>query len=58
MTYGVLTPPLGSTRLNIIKLIAKLIGTNNSKLNQEIVHFRILNTILVSDFSFLLKIFK
>ena len=47
MTYGELALPLGSTRLNIIKLIAKLIGTNNSKLNEEIVHFNIFNTILV-----------
>ena len=47
MTYGELTFPLGSTRLNIIKLISKLIGTNNSKLNEEIIHFKILNTILV-----------
>ena len=47
MTYGELKPPIGSTKLNIIKLIAKLIGTNNSKLNEEIVHFKILNIILV-----------
>lgn len=52
MTYGTLTPPLGTTKLNIIKLIAKLISTNNAKLFEEIIHYNILNTIFVSAFNY------
>jgi hypothetical protein len=48
MSYGTLTPPLSFTRLNVIKLIAKLMQTNNEQLIDEIIRLGTLNKILVS----------
>lgn len=36
MTCGVVDPPLGNTRLHVIKLIAALISTHNSKVNKQL----------------------
>lgn len=52
MTFGTLNPPLGVVRLNTIKLIAKLILTNNSKIIEEIIKLGTLNKILNLAFEF------
>lgn len=36
MTCGVVDPPLGNTRLHVIKLIAALISTHNPKVNKQL----------------------
>uniref|UniRef100_A0A8B9FV82 Serine/threonine-protein phosphatase 6 regulatory subunit 3 n=1 Tax=Amazona collaria TaxID=241587 RepID=A0A8B9FV82_9PSIT len=36
-TWGVLDPPVGNTRLNVIRLISSLLQTNTSSVNQELI---------------------
>jgi hypothetical protein len=49
MTFGMLKVPLGTTRLNVIKIIAKLVATNNKNVNEELKNTGLLNKILVSN---------
>lgn len=48
MTCGVVDPPLGNTRLHIIKLIAALISTHNPKVNKQLSELGTIQVMLVS----------
>jgi UDP-N-acetylglucosamine 2-epimerase len=52
MSFGTLNPPLGLARLNTIKLISKLILTNNTSIIEEIIKLGTLNKILNLAFEF------
>ncbi|KAM3822461.1 serine/threonine-protein phosphatase 6 regulatory subunit 1 isoform 7-T7 [Vipera latastei] len=45
-TWGVLDPPLGNTRLHVVKLLASSLGTNNTALQDEIIELGALDTML------------
>lgn len=45
-TWGVLDPPLGNTRLHVVKLLASSLGTNNVALQNEIIELGALDTML------------
>ncbi|KAM9299406.1 serine/threonine-protein phosphatase 6 regulatory subunit 1 [Gastrophryne carolinensis] len=45
-TWGVLDPPLGNTRLHVVKLLASTINANNGVLNQELIKLDSINTML------------
>ncbi|XP_066483298.1 serine/threonine-protein phosphatase 6 regulatory subunit 1 isoform X4 [Tiliqua scincoides] len=45
-TWGVLDPPLGNTRLHVVKLLASSLGTNNIALQNEIIELSALDTML------------
>lgn len=47
-TAGVLEPPLGSTRLQVIKLVTTLILSNSSEVTNELVQLGTVKLILVS----------
>lgn len=46
-TWGVLDPPVGNTRLNVIRLISSLLQTNTSSVNQELIELNSIGVILV-----------
>lgn len=50
-TWGILDPPLGNTRLHVVKLLASSLGTNNIALQNEIIELSALDTMLVSTCS-------
>uniref|UniRef100_A0A8D0BAG3 Protein phosphatase 6 regulatory subunit 1 n=1 Tax=Salvator merianae TaxID=96440 RepID=A0A8D0BAG3_SALMN len=45
-TWGILDPPLGNTRLHVVKLLASSLGTNNAALRDEIIELGALDTML------------
>ncbi|XP_042328878.1 serine/threonine-protein phosphatase 6 regulatory subunit 1 isoform X3 [Sceloporus undulatus] len=45
-TWGILDPPLGNTRLHVVKLLASSLGTNNAALQNEIIELGALDTML------------
>ncbi|KAJ6654358.1 hypothetical protein lerEdw1_006951 [Lerista edwardsae] len=45
-TWGILDPPLGNTRLHVVKLLASSLGTNNIALQNEIIELSALDTML------------
>ncbi|KAH0626513.1 hypothetical protein JD844_001537 [Phrynosoma platyrhinos] len=45
-TWGILDPPLGNTRLHVVKLLASSLGTNNPALQNEIIELGALDTML------------
>ncbi|XP_044303742.1 serine/threonine-protein phosphatase 6 regulatory subunit 1 isoform X1 [Varanus komodoensis] len=45
-TWGILDPPLGNTRLHVVKLLASSLGTNNAALLDEIIELGALDTML------------
>ncbi|XP_078511165.1 serine/threonine-protein phosphatase 6 regulatory subunit 1 isoform X4 [Lissotriton helveticus] len=45
-TWGILNPPLGNTRLNVVKLVANSLNANNEALNQELMELDTMNVIL------------
>lgn len=47
-TWGVLDPPVGNTRLNVVRLVASLLQTNTHIINQELINLNMLGIILVS----------
>lgn len=47
-TWGVLDPPVGNTRLNVVRLVASLLQTNTHLINQELINLNMLGIILVS----------
>lgn len=49
-TWGVLDPPVGNTRLNVIRLISSLLQTNMSSVNQELIELNSIGVILVRTF--------
>ncbi|XP_020648358.1 serine/threonine-protein phosphatase 6 regulatory subunit 1 isoform X1 [Pogona vitticeps] len=45
-TWGILDPPLGNTRLHVVKLLASSLSTNNTALQDEIIELGAINTML------------
>ncbi|XP_077171809.1 serine/threonine-protein phosphatase 6 regulatory subunit 1 isoform X2 [Paroedura picta] len=45
-TWGILDPPLGNTRLHVVKLLASSLGTDNETLRDEIIELGAVNTML------------
>ncbi|XP_060111392.1 serine/threonine-protein phosphatase 6 regulatory subunit 1 isoform X2 [Heteronotia binoei] len=45
-TWGILDPPLGNTRLHVVKLLASSLGTDNAALRDEIIELGAVNTML------------
>ncbi|KAE8593954.1 hypothetical protein XENTR_v10019384 [Xenopus tropicalis] len=52
-TWGILDPPLGNTRLHVVKLLASIINANNKVLNQELIELDTLNTMLDLYFKYM-----
>ncbi|KAM8927224.1 serine/threonine-protein phosphatase 6 regulatory subunit 1 [Pelodytes ibericus] len=52
-TWGLLDPPLGNTRLHVVKLLASAINTNNKALNQELIDLDTVNVILDLYFKYM-----
>lgn len=52
-TWGVLDPPVGNTRLNVIRLISSLLQTNTNNVNQELIELNSIGVILVRKHIFL-----
>uniref|UniRef100_A0A8C5MTT5 Protein phosphatase 6 regulatory subunit 1 n=1 Tax=Leptobrachium leishanense TaxID=445787 RepID=A0A8C5MTT5_9ANUR len=52
-TWGVLDPPLGNTRLHVVKLLASAINANNRALNQEVIDLDTLNVMLDLYFKYM-----
>ncbi|MEE6482998.1 hypothetical protein FKM82_013397 [Ascaphus truei] len=52
-TWGILDPPLGNTRLHVVKLLASTINTNNKTLNQELIELDTLNILLDLYFKYM-----
>ncbi|XP_059138067.1 serine/threonine-protein phosphatase 6 regulatory subunit 1 isoform X7 [Peromyscus eremicus] len=46
MTWGSLVPPLGNTRLHVVKLLASALSTNAAALTQELLVLDVPNTLL------------
>ncbi|XP_075696038.1 serine/threonine-protein phosphatase 6 regulatory subunit 1 isoform X2 [Rhinoderma darwinii] len=52
-TWGVLDPPLGNTRLHVVKLLASTVNANNRALNQELIELDSINTMLNLYFKYM-----
>ncbi|OCT70945.1 serine/threonine-protein phosphatase 6 regulatory subunit 1 isoform X2 [Xenopus laevis] len=52
-TWGVLDPPLGNTRLHVVKLLASIINASYKILNQELIELDTLNTMLDLYFKYM-----
>ncbi|XP_053546676.1 serine/threonine-protein phosphatase 6 regulatory subunit 1 isoform X2 [Bombina bombina] len=52
-TWGILDPPLGNTRLHVVKLLASTINANNKTLNQELIELDTVNTMLDLYFKYM-----
>lgn len=50
-TWGVLDPPVGNTRLNVVRLVASLLQSNTQSINTELINLNTLGVILVSNTS-------
>ncbi|XP_036893929.1 serine/threonine-protein phosphatase 6 regulatory subunit 1 isoform X3 [Sturnira hondurensis] len=46
MTWGTLAPPLGTTRLHVVKLLASTLSANDAALTQELLALDVPNTML------------
>lgn len=46
-TCGILAPPLGNTRLHVVKLLASALSANDAALTQELLALDVPNTMLV-----------
>lgn len=46
-TWGILAPPLGNTRLHVVKLLASALSANDAALTQELLALDVPNTMLV-----------
>lgn len=49
-TWGVLDPPVGNTRLSVVRLVASLLQSNTHSINVELINLNTLGVILVSVF--------
>ncbi|XP_069494295.1 serine/threonine-protein phosphatase 6 regulatory subunit 1 isoform X2 [Ambystoma mexicanum] len=56
-TWGILDPPLGNTRLNVVKLVASSLNANNEALNQELMDLGTMNVILDLYFQYMFNNF-
>lgn len=45
-TFGPLDPPLGNTRLHVVKLISAILITNTPHINQQLSELQVFNTLL------------
>lgn len=52
-TWGVLDPPLGNTRLHVVKLLASAINANNKALNEDLIKLDAINTMLNLYFKYM-----
>ncbi|XP_066463849.1 serine/threonine-protein phosphatase 6 regulatory subunit 1 isoform X2 [Eleutherodactylus coqui] len=52
-TWGVLDPPLGNTRLHVVKLLTSAVNANNTALNQEMIELDSINTMLNLYFEYM-----
>ncbi|KAM3923293.1 serine/threonine-protein phosphatase 6 regulatory subunit 1 isoform 2-T2 [Leptodactylus fuscus] len=52
-TWGVLDPPLGNTRLHVVKLLTSIVNANNKALNQELIALDSVNTMLNLYFKYM-----
>lgn len=52
-TWGVLDPPLGNTRLHVVKLLTSIVNANNRVLNQELIDLDAVNTMLTLYFKYM-----
>ncbi|XP_076878440.1 serine/threonine-protein phosphatase 6 regulatory subunit 3 isoform X2 [Brachyhypopomus gauderio] len=52
-TWGVLDPPVGNTRLNVVRLVATLLQTGTHVINQELINLNILGVILDMYFKYI-----
>uniref|UniRef100_A0A8D0GGQ5 Protein phosphatase 6 regulatory subunit 3 n=1 Tax=Sphenodon punctatus TaxID=8508 RepID=A0A8D0GGQ5_SPHPU len=51
-TWGVLDPPVGNTRLNVIRLISSLLQTNTNSVNLELIELTSIGVILDMFFKY------
>ncbi|XP_055001956.1 serine/threonine-protein phosphatase 6 regulatory subunit 1 isoform X2 [Sorex araneus] len=56
-TWGNLTPPLGNTRLHVVKLLACALSANDEALTQELLALDVPNTVLDLFFSYVFNNF-
>ena len=47
-TVGILDPPLGNMRLQVVKLVSALLVRNSPAIAQEVIGLNMFNTIIVS----------
>lgn len=47
-TWGVLDPPVGNTRLSVVRLVASLLQSNTHSINIELINLNTLGVVLVS----------
>ncbi|KAM6973496.1 serine/threonine-protein phosphatase 6 regulatory subunit 3 [Aplochiton taeniatus] len=52
-TWGVLDPPVGNTRLNVVRLVASLLQTNTHTINMELINLNTLGVILDMYFKYI-----
>ncbi|KAL0968047.1 hypothetical protein UPYG_G00261610 [Umbra pygmaea] len=52
-TWGVLDPPVGNTRLNVVRLVASLLQTNTLIINMELINLNTLGVILDMYFKYI-----
>lgn len=48
-TVGTMQPPLGNTRLQVVRLLTTLLSTNRPAINTELRRLGTLNVLLVSS---------
>ncbi|XP_029440073.1 serine/threonine-protein phosphatase 6 regulatory subunit 1 isoform X2 [Rhinatrema bivittatum] len=56
-TWGILDPPLGNTRLHVVKLLASTLHANHPALNQELIELDTLNAMLDLYFTYVFNNF-
>ncbi|XP_077372355.1 serine/threonine-protein phosphatase 6 regulatory subunit 3 isoform X5 [Festucalex cinctus] len=52
-TWGVLDPPVGNTRLHVVRLVVSLLQTNTPCISQELIHLNTLGVILDMYFRYI-----
>uniref|UniRef100_A0A3B5R6F4 Protein phosphatase 6, regulatory subunit 3 n=1 Tax=Xiphophorus maculatus TaxID=8083 RepID=A0A3B5R6F4_XIPMA len=52
-TWGVLDPPVGNTRLNVVRLVASLLQCNTHSINAELINLNTLGVILDMYFKYI-----
>ncbi|XP_034033007.1 serine/threonine-protein phosphatase 6 regulatory subunit 3 isoform X2 [Thalassophryne amazonica] len=52
-TWGVLDPPVGNTRLSVVKLVASLLQSNTHSINTELINLNTLDVILDMYFKYI-----
>ncbi|XP_047246739.1 serine/threonine-protein phosphatase 6 regulatory subunit 3 isoform X4 [Girardinichthys multiradiatus] len=52
-TWGILDPPVGNTRLNVVRLVASLLQCNTHSINAELINLNTLGVILDMYFKYI-----